>query len=206
MDWICSDWHLWHENIIKYCRRPFRNADHMNKVILDRVYERVKPGDVLYNVGDVGYCKGSKEGDITPDDRMSIVKGIPCTKVLILGNHDKSQQRMRELGWDVVCESMVVRCFNRILFLNHRPLPTRPTYHGNGAPSEQIDYIVHGHIHNSTPEERAPYKSKGEMIEIPSFNINMSAEMWNYDLWPLETVIKRKIANEKHGTPLYVTK
>lgn len=182
--WVISDTHFGHRNIIDYCHRPFSSVGQMDETMITRWQERVKPDDIVYHIGDFGLTQG--------DAVTKILPRLPGHKYLILGNHDKSAERMMEFGFDLAVESMVIRAFGRLLYLCHRPQKFLPTYHGNGAPAEQIDYVLHGHIHNSTPSERAKYTNKGELVDIPSFNINMSVELWNYEPVTVTSVIKKK--------------
>ena len=179
--WLISDTHFSHANIIKYCSRPFRNTTDMDEVMISRWQHAVKPDDLIYHLGDVGYLKGSQvPGE--PSYIEKVMARLPGKKILILGNHDKSAERMMELGFDFACESMMITAFGKMLYLNHRPLPLLP--HG-------ADRIIHGHIHNSTPESRKPYVHKGEMVEIPNFNINISVEMTNYAPVSLKALVEK---------------
>ena len=186
--WITSDSHFDHERIIEYCSRPYRNAEQMTEDLIRRWNNRVGPEDTVYHLGDVGMNKG---------DRLStIIRRLNGQrKILVCGNHDKTAARMMEFGFDFACEAMVVECCNRRLLLNHRPLLERPVWAGDPAPP--IDYVLHGHIHNSTPEDRKALNKSSELVHIPSWNINLSVEMTNYEPVPLEWVVKRKIAEDK---------
>ncbi|TXT67526.1 MAG: hypothetical protein BAJALOKI1v1_70017 [Promethearchaeota archaeon] len=55
MEWFTADFHLSHKNIIKYCNRPFRGVEEMDKVLLDNLEKLVKPGDTLYYLGDLTF-------------------------------------------------------------------------------------------------------------------------------------------------------
>lgn len=50
--WFTADFHFDHNNILRYCDRPFSNVQEMNRAILDNLNRRVKPNDVLYFLGD----------------------------------------------------------------------------------------------------------------------------------------------------------
>lgn len=184
-NWIISDTHCGHENIIKYCNRPYKNAAHMDEDLVQRWNNRVKPGDIVYHLGDVGMNKGD---EYLP----KIIARLNGKKILILGNHDKSAKRMMEFGFDFACEAitMIPDGVQRTVYMVHRPQKFLPL---------GVDYVLHGHIHNSTPEERKQYEYKGELAEIPSFNVNMSCEMWNYEPVPLAWVVKKKIAEDRQG-------
>lgn len=84
MIWITSDWHLYHENIIKYTGRPFKNRHHMNKVILENYCNHVNDDDEVYFLGDLTLFSGPKVDLI-----KSTIEALPGNKHLILGNHDR---------------------------------------------------------------------------------------------------------------------
>ncbi len=46
--WFTADFHFGHSNIIRYCNRPFRNAEEMDQTILERLNSSVKANDILY--------------------------------------------------------------------------------------------------------------------------------------------------------------
>lgn len=181
--WIISDTHFGHENIIGYCNRPFKDAAHMNHVMIDRWCERVMPEDLVYHLGDVMLTARK-----TDEELRHFMRQLPGTKILALGNHDKSAKRMMEFGFDFACEEMVISYHNYRLLLTHKPRSWMP---GN------VDYVLHGHIHNSTPAERKEHAAKGELVEIPAFNINMCVEMWNYEPVTLEHVLKTQKFKER---------
>lgn len=82
MNYFTADWHLGHENIIKYCARPFASIKEMHKTIFDNYNERVEETDTVYFLGDLTMrYKKEKLEDIFND--------LPGRKILILGNHDK---------------------------------------------------------------------------------------------------------------------
>lgn len=47
-----ADHHFGHENIIRYCERPFRDAAHMDAEMVRRWNEAVSHDDVVYHLGD----------------------------------------------------------------------------------------------------------------------------------------------------------
>jgi calcineurin-like phosphoesterase family protein len=197
-EWLISDTHFGHFKIIEYCQRPFQSVPEMNTAMVRKWHNRVKPEDTVYHLGDVGILKEENKAWL-----RSAIRALPGRKVLIRGNHDKSPAVMRDLGFDVVCEAMLV-CVPNLnatwALLNHRPMKYRPAW--GGDPSvPNIDYVIHGHVHNSTPESRAEHEGKGEVVKIPDFNINVSVEVIGYEPVGLERVVKRhaRRLKEKNG-------
>lgn len=50
--WFTSDQHIGHKNIIAYSNRPFSNVDEMTEELVRRHNERVRPDDLVYQLGD----------------------------------------------------------------------------------------------------------------------------------------------------------
>lgn len=50
--WFTADNHFGHENIIRFCKRPFADVDEMDRVMIERWNQVVKPGDEVYHLGD----------------------------------------------------------------------------------------------------------------------------------------------------------
>ena len=132
MNWFTSDLHINHDNIIKYCNRPFSSRDEMNEEIVKRWNERVKPADTIYVVGDV--FLGS------PENATPIIKRLNGKKILVLGNHDRSPKTMVNCGFDEVWQRKNIRLMNdRRALLCHKPLPQSTLQH--------VELQVHGHRH-----------------------------------------------------------
>ena len=52
-----SDTHFNHGKIIEYANRPFANIDEMDRSIIKKWNEVVKPDDMIYHLGDVAFCR-----------------------------------------------------------------------------------------------------------------------------------------------------
>ena len=79
-----SDLHLYHDNIIKLCNRPFKNVDEMHETIKNNWNKKVKPDDTVIVGGDVGYPKSSKDFKLITE----FIKELNGKKILVSGNHD----------------------------------------------------------------------------------------------------------------------
>ena len=64
---IISDTHFNHQNIIKYCDRPFKDETHMNKVLIHNWNRVVGKNDVVIHLGDVALSSANKSIDVLKD-------------------------------------------------------------------------------------------------------------------------------------------
>ena len=81
MDFLCSDLHINHHNIIRYCRRPFADVEEMNRVLIENWNNTVnETGDTVYLAGD------AIMGDRTLVPQF--LRQLHGHIVLIRGNHD----------------------------------------------------------------------------------------------------------------------
>jgi calcineurin-like phosphoesterase family protein len=90
MIWHSSDYHLDHNNVIRYSKRPYVDAAAMNKHIYEVTNEYVKPDDLFIYNGDLGL-----PGEL--DDEFAYVakvqeylNNINCKHIIwVGGNHDR---------------------------------------------------------------------------------------------------------------------
>lgn len=153
MAWFVSDNHFNHENIIKYCERPFENKEEMDKYMIERWNSVVGEDDLVYHLGD--FALG-----LTNEEYEDLLKKLNGKIVLIYGNHDrKGVGFFKSIGFlDVYKKSTIVDRY----ILTHRPIEAER------IPEGMIN--IHGHIHNY------PYP---EGIDTSRY-INVSVEMIDY--------------------------
>ena len=80
-----SDTHFGHGRIIEYCNRPFKDYQEQDEIMLERFNSVIKPGDLLYHLGDVCWSTW---------DLYKLSKRINTKELfLIRGNHDNKHDR-----------------------------------------------------------------------------------------------------------------
>lgn len=156
--WITSDTHFCHDNIIQYCGRPFANAESMNEGLIEQWNSVVKPGDIVYHLGDV--TMGVNHRNEFP----RIVNRLNGSKRLVVGNHDDIPW-LSGGGW--FKKVMMWRMFPEFgLLLTH--VPVHPSNlrvfvaevnyeEGDVGTVKKTLLNVHGHIHQN-PSPEGPYK------------------------------------------------
>lgn len=124
--WIISDTHFGHDNIIKYCNRPFENVETMNEYMIEKWNSIIKDEDKVYHLGDV-YFKDS-----------SMLSKLNGKKRLILGNHDNGKDQKLNSVFQKIISYRMMGEFG--IILSHIPI------HEGSIKEGWIN--VHGHIHD----------------------------------------------------------
>ncbi len=136
MKFFTSDTHFGHANVIKFDDRPFANIQEHDEELVRRWNEVVKPGDVVYHLGDVGWHKNLFDADM-------LLARLHGTKILIKGNHDekiicKSKQWSAVHSYHEISENG-----QRIVLFHYRMVVWNRSHHGSWA--------LHGHSHGNLP-------------------------------------------------------
>ncbi len=187
--YYCSDLHLGHSNIVKYCDRPYLRkgdldenhnwtsaqaaldcAERMNAALIRNFNSRVKAGDVVVCAGDfINY--GSARGVVGLKLKsQEYLKQLNGTWVLVTGNHDGNNH------CKTVAKYMITDIGPyRVLVCHH---PTDNEIHDQ----ELIDwahkhcaFAVVGHVHNKW---KTDWKQRSYLP--PLLNINVSVEVCRY--------------------------
>lgn len=152
-----SDLHAYHENIIRYCNRPFwkkgLNSDGvfgdipdvelMNETLLTNWNAKVKPQDTVYFLGDFAFADQTKV--------RSFLEQLNGNIYLCRGNHDKPLNSLHKYFTDVFdlrtikVPDETIAGGIRPVVLCHYPLLSfdRQRY---GA------FMLHGHVHSTKNE------------------------------------------------------
>jgi len=128
-------------------RPGFSSLDEMNEVMIQRWNELVKPGDIVYHLGDVVF-------GLNKDEWLNKhMKRLMGKKRLIFGNHDDPKNFVNTGHFG---KTMLWRMFpEHNILLTH--VPVHPSTLGEHRFDGKQMLNVHGHIHhNKSPD--GPYK------------------------------------------------
>lgn len=134
--WVISDTHFGHENIIKYCNRPFKDTQEMDEILIANWNKLVHPSHHVYHLGDVA---------MSQERYLRCVPRLNGHKRLILGNHDDQVPMKTHLGY--FDKILMWRLFKPLIF-THIPI------HRDNFGKASVN--VHGHIHQN-PSPAGPY-------------------------------------------------
>lgn len=132
--WFTADTHFCHENIVRFCSRPFANAAEMNEEIIRRWNESVPEDGIVFHLGD--FCLGGSK------DWNDIMSRLHGKIYLILGNHDMKNIKQGFMGrFELVTQQMTIRVGGQSIILNHNPFLA---YGG----SYRDVWQLFGHVHS----------------------------------------------------------
>ena len=160
---VISDTHFDHTNIIRYCKRPFRNTREMNTSLVKNWNRTVDKSDKVYFLGDMTFGKGRRSIDYW----LSKLNG---DIFFICGNHDT----------DIITRAKVITDQFPIKYKGHEFLLMHDPY----RPSNWNGWIIHGDKHNNSPVEY-PHVHKKNMT------VNISAEFTEYTPISLDSIIRK---------------
>ncbi len=132
---LVADLHLDHKNIIKYCHRPFRSVQSMNRRLISNWNRTIGKNDTVYFLGDLAFGRGSRGTDYW-------YRKLNGRIIFIRGNHDRSK--------NIKFHHHKYVKFGGISFLLvHNPFEVPNSWKG---------WVIHGHKHNNHP--RYPFINK----------------------------------------------
>lgn len=133
--WFTSDHHFGHENVIRFCKRPFASAAEMDRALVENWNAVVAPGDVVYHLGDFAY-RGDKRA------LRGLFDKLHGTKHLVVGNHDHGETK--RLPWASIDNLMDVTVEGQKIVLCHYAMRSwKASHYGT--------IHLYGHSHGDLP-------------------------------------------------------
>jgi calcineurin-like phosphoesterase family protein len=128
---VISDPHFHHNNIIRYCNRPFSSVENMNSSLIINWNNVVGTDDLVVVNGD--FMMGKYD--------LGIFNYLKGKKILVKGNHD--HKATYELGWESVHDIFEFRDNGKKVVMCHYPIEIW---------NEQSHSSVHlyGHVHDKS--------------------------------------------------------
>jgi calcineurin-like phosphoesterase family protein len=160
MDYLISDFHLDHGNIIDYCDRPFTSVEEMNETLVTNWNDTVDHDDAVLYGGDLTIRSSAAP-------LLDWLEKLNGDIVFLIGNHDET----------------ILEGLDRVQFVesyrfDHRGVPFHAVHDPVDAPSNPTGWVLHGHHHNNWPD-RFPFISHDNRY------VNFSVELLGYR--PLST-------------------
>lgn len=162
IDYVTSDLHLGHENIIDLTDRPFDSVEEMDSTLISNWNSVVSATDTVLFLGDlVAYSTTKRQKEYL--DRLN------GDIIFIRGNHDEITMNTQDCI--PVYESLEFQVEGISFYATHHPedLPN-------------IRWLLHGHVHNNDLYKYPLYD--------PQHNrLNLSIELTDYMPISMKTIV-----------------
>lgn len=134
-DWVTSDIHFFHENIIEFCpeTRPGHSKEEMNNALIDEWNSKVDVNDKVYFGGDFSFGKYQQTEEI--------INQLNGEIIFIMGNHDLKLEHLYR-KYFYVTDYLTFKRNKRRIVLFHYPIAS---WHS----MEHGAIHLHGHTHGS---------------------------------------------------------
>lgn len=144
--WFTADTHFGQEKLLQLQPRPYSSLAEMEEDLIRRWNEVVKPGDIVYHLGDFAVGKAEDK------PRLQVIfNRLNGEKMLVSGNHDNRNAFIKKLGWKWVGDIKNISVDGIDVVLFHWPMQA---WDGSMTGS----WHLYGHVHGMLPEHRATLK------------------------------------------------
>ena len=184
--WFTSDTHFYHENIIRFCNRPFASVEEMNEELIRRWNETVPEDGTVFHLGDV--CFGG------PKEWNSVIHRLNGRIFLILGNHDMKQMRQGFMArFAHVTQQMTIRVGAQAIILNHNPFLC---YGG----SYRSVWQLFGHVHSGPNSNKGLDHSRLGMLFPRQYDVGVDNNGFRpVSFHEVKDIIQEQIAKAEKG-------
>lgn len=172
--YFTSDYHLSHQNVIKYDNRPFKYAfGEMDEYIIDKQNKTVQKGDNFYFLGD--FCFDLKYTEM-------YLARLTGNLFFIKGNHDRRDTiKLYEKYGVYLGEQKGIKVNDQHIILNHYSMNVwNRSHHGS--------WHLFGHSHGSLPDNK--------------YSLSIDVGCMLYDYTPLEFEEIKEIMSKKIFKPI----
>ncbi|MCL2283258.1 MAG: hypothetical protein FWC26_08075 [Fibromonadales bacterium] len=182
--WVTSDWHLFHENILKHDKRPFSTVEEMNQKIFENL-SIIQAGSILLYGGDFVWGKKEMKYNFACEAKKKI-EDMGIEVKFFRGNHDNS---LAKYGFvfenNAVDEGVIIEYGDLKFFFVHKlTINSVVKYSQKG-----IHYFFHGHNHGNKhrDEEKELYDPLNfsetllkECNGVMPMVCDVSCNIWDY--------------------------
>lgn len=186
-----SDLHFGHRNIIRFCNRPWKTTEEMDKALIENWNSVVGKNDIVFDLGDFAFAPNWRWKEI-----LSQLNG---KHYLILGNHDITRwpgDSIMEL-FEGVYQQLILKIDGRFVYLNHYPYLC---FGGAWRDPQNAVWQLFGHVH-SGPNSSG--KDCDRLNGVFPYQYEVGVDNNNYTPISWEQVQEKIAYQVEHGVPRF---
>jgi len=162
-----SDFHLFHNNALKFDKRPFIDVHQMHNEIENRWNSVVTDNDIVIFLGDLSFAKSGERDYVN-----SIIYKLNGKIHFVLGNHDKRDEILKMDRFETVNDyleltlkhmeinektNIIIKKVESLFCCMHYPIHSWNKKHYGS-------FMAHGHTHMSLSE--LDFHQKNRIIDV----------------------------------------
>lgn len=162
--YFISDFHFFHDNVIRFDKRPFSNVHEMHNEIVKCWNETVTKNDIVIYLGDLSFAKKKDENNV-----LDIINKLNGEIHFVLGNHDRIQDIKKTNRFSTIQDYLELKLLHfddeskvieTMFCCMHYPI-----YAWNKSHFGSI--LVHGHCHGNLHHgESASFYTNRRAIDV----------------------------------------
>ena len=167
-----SDTHFCHENIIKYCRRPFKDIEENDEELIRRWNEKVPKDGIVFHLGDVAFGNTNRVDEI--------LKRLNGKIYLVIGNHDW-RRIVNDHKWrfELMTQQINMKIGKRHVILNHYPM----LCFSGAWRGEDATYQLFGHVHTSPYTDEGLDQQRLKMLFTSQYDVGVDNSNFTSVSW-----------------------
>jgi calcineurin-like phosphoesterase family protein len=186
-----SDTHFGHENIIKFCNRPFASLEEMDDALVNNWNGVVPEDGLVFHLGDFawGNCEAWEKYRSRLNGRI----------ILIRGNHDFKNGPQTDHDalklFEHVSQQMHIEIEGRSVYLNHFPYLC---YGGMHRPLDKVVYQLFGHVHSSSRNTTGKDYERLKYLLPSQYDVGVDGNDFKPVSWhEVDAIIKKQFEEVK---------
>ena len=169
--YFTSDWHFYHKRIQEFCphSRKGSTPEQMTEMIIENISAQTRPGDVIYNLGDVSF--GTYDQTFA---ELTKIKKMDVQHHLVLGNHDRriAHDKGLQALFTTVSQFKTISINKQLIVLCHYAMAAWDKKHYGSV-------MLHGHSHGDL-------QLPGKIMDV-GIDTRPCGDM---TLWPYEEIVE----------------
>lgn len=188
--WFTSDTHFGHNNILKFCKRPWNTVEEMDEALINNWNTVVRPDDIVFHLGDFAFASNGRWKEI--------IQHLNGHIYLIVGNHDEIRYPGHQTFdlFEGVTTQLYLKIDNHHVYLNHYPFLC---YGGTYRSPEYCVWQLYGHVHTNSTDRTGKDDERVKLCFPYQYDVGVDNNNYTPVSWDQIQKIINKQIKEANG-------
>lgn len=185
--WFTSDTHFGHNNILKFCKRPWNTVEEMDEALINNWNAVVGTNDIVFHLGDFAFASNSRWKEI--------INSLNGHIYLIAGNHDETRYPGHQTFdlFEGVTTQLALKIDGQSVYLNHCPFLC---YGGTYRSPEHCVWQLYGHVHTNSSDRIGKDDGRVKLCFPYQYDVGIDNNNYTPVSWEqIKEIIAKQIIN-----------